>query len=1106
MIRNLVFVVALTLTVTLINHLPMKVYSKSFLQEKENLLADGDFESGNTCNWDGLTNENLVTAPSFSGNYAVRITEGEASQDNIPVVPGKYYLFTAWFRWEVFEGQDWGYDRIRISNTDWSEIASLSKMHRTREPGIWHKIAIVFKTEAPTIRITFGLFGPQDQVELYFDDIQLIEKGENIPPTVSITANGSYGAAPYTVSFTANSQDEDGAVMSYYWDFGDGSLSTRENPDHTYMSPGTYSVRLAVRDNEGAQAISSHTIIVTNTNAPEIEVRSQRIYAINHEKRAIALSGVARSINGSYIVSMVWDHVSTGDSGILEVTPADVMQWTFPEIPLKPGRNEILLTAADDHSNVAIEKIILFIPLIGPSITNIEKSAALVGQFEKFEISFQLDTVADNYLFRYDPEPPMGIQPGIGVSVTGIFTTPSGKTLEQPGFFYQEAVAFSCGISSCYMQTEKNHWTIRFSPQETGKYQVAIRAEDSSGITTLPVGDFIAVSSDNKGYIRVSTVDPRYFEHTTGELFWPIGPAHGNFYSSYKETGQNFERPWMAGIGAYSTNFARWVSSAYEMRNEGFDSNLTFTERYPGHELSQVLTYPDANRIWIGWSGESFRPLLQPEIEYQILLRLKTVNLSGPTDSNFPHGLMIKTHGWPSENFELDMREHPSLIPPVAYNADWHTVINRYTAVDRDVNRGESRVYISLYLDNIVSGEVYIDYFSIRQVLPGDHLGPELMVNPSADLHTYIEPGPAAFIDWQVKQGEQNGVYFKYVVHDKRDWIQNHLNQYGQFVEYGDGYYQERNTKARWLLEQWWRYLIARWGYTSAIHSWEMNNEGPPHDHAHYQMAQEFAQFMHENDAHPHLATTSFWADWSHELWTNRTKYPDIDYANIHEYIKDRQTGYDVSGWMLDRNSRIYESQAPIPVMYGETGIAGPGNEVFAYLSEQNPGIWYHNSIWVQLSPEPVYNPNYWWAQHLHQFRRREISRSFRAFVNTLDLNQGGYTDGDAYSDNAMLRAVGQKNLSKDQAHLWIQNSRHTWRNVMGVDDPVPIVPQSGSLVIKMNPAVRYTIQWWDTYAGVVTKTETVSSDANGYLKLIITNLDSDLAIRLFPEERPLND
>lgn len=48
------------------------------------------------------------------------------------------------------------------------------------------------------------------------------------------------GGIPFTVHFINNSINED----SYWWDFGDGSSDTLENPVHTYLSAGDYTVSL----------------------------------------------------------------------------------------------------------------------------------------------------------------------------------------------------------------------------------------------------------------------------------------------------------------------------------------------------------------------------------------------------------------------------------------------------------------------------------------------------------------------------------------------------------------------------------------------------------------------------------------------------------------------------------------------------------------------------------------------------------------------------------------------------------------------------------------------------------------------------------------------
>jgi hypothetical protein len=103
----------------------------------------------------------------------------------------------------------------------------------------------------------------------------------------------------------------------------------------------------------------------------------------------------------------------------------------------------------------------------------------------------------------------------------------------------------------------------------------------------------------------------------------------------------------------------------------------------------------------------------------------------------------------------------------------------------------------------------------------------------------------------------------------------------------------------------------------------------------------------------------------------------------------------------------------------------------------------------------------------------------------------------DATVSNPKLRIYGQKNLARGQAYLWIQNKDHTWRNVMGVDNPTTILPQSGSLTLVMNPSTSYTVKWWNTYTGAVTQTQTRTSDSTGKLTLTITNLTDDVAAKI---------
>lgn len=68
------------------------------------------------------------------------------------------------------------------------------------------------------------------------------------------------GYADLTVNFTDTSW---GTPTSWYWDFGDGSYSTEQNPAHTYTTPGHFTVSLTVSRDPGTGAYTD-TIVQTD--------------------------------------------------------------------------------------------------------------------------------------------------------------------------------------------------------------------------------------------------------------------------------------------------------------------------------------------------------------------------------------------------------------------------------------------------------------------------------------------------------------------------------------------------------------------------------------------------------------------------------------------------------------------------------------------------------------------------------------------------------------------------------------------------------------------------------------------------------------------------
>ncbi|MCW4033803.1 MAG: PKD domain-containing protein [Candidatus Bathyarchaeota archaeon] len=75
----------------------------------------------------------------------------------------------------------------------------------------------------------------------------------NSPPEAIFTQSSTTPTQGEAVSFDASeSYDTDGTIVSYEWDFGDGTTATGIEVEHTFTQAGEYTVTLTVTDNNGA--------------------------------------------------------------------------------------------------------------------------------------------------------------------------------------------------------------------------------------------------------------------------------------------------------------------------------------------------------------------------------------------------------------------------------------------------------------------------------------------------------------------------------------------------------------------------------------------------------------------------------------------------------------------------------------------------------------------------------------------------------------------------------------------------------------------------------------------------------------------------------------
>lgn len=90
----------------------------------------------------------------------------------------------------------------------------------------------------------------------------------------SPTAAFSVGCFGLTCGFIDESSDSDGNIVSWDWDFGDGTTSTERHPNRYYTSSGTYTVQLTVTDDDHATDTHSEILDVS-----EISEVTDTVYA-----------------------------------------------------------------------------------------------------------------------------------------------------------------------------------------------------------------------------------------------------------------------------------------------------------------------------------------------------------------------------------------------------------------------------------------------------------------------------------------------------------------------------------------------------------------------------------------------------------------------------------------------------------------------------------------------------------------------------------------------------------------------------------------------------------------------------------------------------------
>jgi len=147
-----------------------------------------------------------------------------------------------------------------------------------------------------TYNVTLAVSGPSGSDTFTYPDCITVGP---LPPLARIGADPQRADyAPLTVTFTDTSM---GDITGWSWDFGDGSISSDQNPVHTYSKTGNYSVLLTVTGPAGNNTMDEPVFILVGPFEPVAYFEA--IYTSQHAPCSVEF----RQYSEGTITQWLWD-------------------------------------------------------------------------------------------------------------------------------------------------------------------------------------------------------------------------------------------------------------------------------------------------------------------------------------------------------------------------------------------------------------------------------------------------------------------------------------------------------------------------------------------------------------------------------------------------------------------------------------------------------------------------------------------------------------------------------------------------------------------------------------------------------------------------------
>jgi len=385
---------------------------------------------------------------------------------------------------------------------------------------------------------------------------------------------------------------------------------------------------------------------------------------------------------------------------------------------------------------------------------------------------------------------------------------------------------------------------------------------------------------------------------------------------------------------------------------------------------------------------------------------------------------------------------------------------------------------------------------------------------------TQVNQRGARELDYILESAEANGVYLELCSHSDPYWIWPYTLS-GEAGSQAVGFDDPRHL-AEW--ERNFRYLVARWGYSTSVLSWENWNElshilpNSPE----WNFYNAYSLYQRAHDPYRHLLTTSQGSQaYSPAFWSSNL----FDIANYHDYMmpnrypvalaNDEANFVSKFSWCLGTNGQLCSglglgdgtswTGANKPWIWGEIDVGTSNwNQVNpAAQSGEGRLRFLHNSTWAGLFSPLATSPIDWYwdqedaattAARLADRKRTaqffgDISYTGMTFMLTAADAPNGYAGSVVTASDSRVRVYAMKNAQG--VYAWVQHRDYTWYNS-------PTVPTAVNVTVTIpNVSGAYTVQLYDPRTGNTQNLGTVT--ASGALVVNVGAMSKDIAIKAKP-------